>query len=119
MGLFVRLWAIMSIFIVLCPLRGAYRCNIGIYSRYGGILYPVPPPILKRENLGCLLKKFFLKNIFFIFAQYVPIHSSASESRFVFCWLFCCKMGLFSMFFLIAELGLIQDCSFLAIFRAF
>lgn len=31
-----------------------YALNIGIYSRYGGILYPVPPPILKRENLGCL-----------------------------------------------------------------
>ena len=30
-----------------------------------------------------------------------------------------CKKGLFSMFFLIAELGLIRYCLFLAIFRAF
>ena len=64
MGLFVRLWVDVVIFSALCPYRGAYWCNIGIYSRYEGMLYPYPPPILKRGNLGCLSKKFFY---FFIF----------------------------------------------------
>lgn len=50
MGLFVRLWVIATIFSAFCPLRVEYYHNIGINSRYGGILYPYPPYIETRKS---------------------------------------------------------------------
>lgn len=60
-GAFVVLsWCVWSVLVLSRDIQrvlsvvGCISVQYRYLSRYGGILYPVPPPILKRGNLGCL-----------------------------------------------------------------
>lgn len=83
MGLFVRLWVVVVIFIAFCPLWVAYcvmMCNTSIFAGCGlffglyGWIYATPPhPKTENARSGLPFQKFFLKNIFFIFAFVIEV----------------------------------------------
>lgn len=84
MGLFVRLWVVIVIFIAFCPLWVAYRfmmCNISIFAfcgllfgLYRGIYAPAPSPYIETRKSGLpqnfvyifFIIKFFCKIFLFL-----------------------------------------------------
>lgn len=72
-------WVYLSVYGLLCQYLVhfvRYLSNIGAISVFTAVtgVYCTPyPPILKRGDLGCLLEKIFLKNIFFIFAFVIEV----------------------------------------------
>ena len=99
-------WPCFSIFSAKRTKRAAYRWPRGGWWRFrpcrrffrcwcGGTSTP-PPPQTRPRNLGCLLKKFFLKFYFFIFASpfiHEPVGVVSSFAGF-----FRVKGAYFSMF---------------------